>query len=289
MVLLHLLVREARRSKKRAAAGESVEQWRLIVAHYDHGMREDSRADRQFVETVTKDYGLPFVFDQGNLGAGASEDTARQARYKFLHHVKEIAGAQAIITAHHQDDMLETAIINLLRGTGRRGLTALKSTETLLRPLLHAPKHSIVAYAKAYGVKWRDDPTNDDIKYLRNYVRHKILPEFGADDRAKLLDHITTLAKLNDDIDKALVDHLHVHPGTHILDRHWFIMLPHAVARDTMASWLRLRGVQNIDSRRLERLLIAAKTLAPGKQADVGEGHTLVVRQKQLALMAIER
>jgi tRNA(Ile)-lysidine synthase TilS/MesJ len=225
----------------------------------------------------------------GNLGAGASEDVARQARYAFLEHVKKVAEADAVITAHHQDDMLETAIINLLRGTGRRGLTALKSTPRLLRPLLHAPKHSILAYAKAYGIKWREDPSNQDIKYLRNYVRHKILPEFSQDNRAKMLDHITTLSKLNDEIDKTLIDHLHLHPGTHVLDRHWFIMLPHAVARDTLASWLRIRGVQNIDSRRLERVLQAAKTLQPGKQVDIGDGHTLHISMRELALRPPER
>src|SRR5437870_1107332 len=104
---------------------------KLIVAHFDHGMRPDSEKDRQFVQVVTEKYGLPFVFSEGRLGPKASEATARTARYKFLEKTKKAEGAKTIITAHHQDDVLETAIINLLRGTGRRGLTALKSCKII--------------------------------------------------------------------------------------------------------------------------------------------------------------
>src|SRR5438132_889977 len=94
---------------------------KLIVAHYDHGMRPNSTADRQLVQAVSKHHGLTFIYDQGKLG-NASEATARRARYDFLHQVREASQARAIITAHHQDDLLETAILNILRGTGRRGL-----------------------------------------------------------------------------------------------------------------------------------------------------------------------
>src|SRR5437764_343012 len=100
---------------------------KLVVAHFDHGIRKDSAKDRKFVEDLAKNYDLPFVYEEGHLGSGTSEAVARGARYDFLHRVKKSHGAQAIITAHHQDDVLETAIINLLRGTGRKGLTSLTS------------------------------------------------------------------------------------------------------------------------------------------------------------------
>jgi tRNA(Ile)-lysidine synthetase-like protein len=97
----------------------------LVVAHLDHGIREDSIEDRRFVASLAASYGLVFEYGEGRLGSGASEATAREARYNFLRGVKMKHDAKAIITAHHQDDLIETAILNMLRGTGRKGLTSL--------------------------------------------------------------------------------------------------------------------------------------------------------------------
>ena len=97
------------------------EKAKLIVAHFDHGIRNDSRDDRMFVQDLAVRYELPFVYDVGNLGQGASEAKAREARYTFLRGVRQAAGARSIITAHHEDDVLETAILNIMRGTGRKG------------------------------------------------------------------------------------------------------------------------------------------------------------------------
>src|SRR5580704_3560158 len=81
---------------------------RLVVAHFDHGMREDSAEDRRFVKALAQAYGAPFVYDEGHLGSGTSEAEAREARYNFLRRVQAASDAQAIVTAHHQDDLLET-------------------------------------------------------------------------------------------------------------------------------------------------------------------------------------
>src|SRR4051794_19867846 len=91
---------------------------KLTVAHFDHGIRDDSPEDRKLAQEVAKSYKLPFVYHEGRLGGEASEATARAARYDFLNKVRRSSQAQAIITAHHQDDLLETAILNMLRGTG---------------------------------------------------------------------------------------------------------------------------------------------------------------------------
>lgn len=152
----------------------------LVVAHFDHGIRDNSSEDRKFVQTFAKANGLKFVYEEGNLGAGASEARARDARYKFLHKTVEDTGSAAIVTAHHQDDVLETAIINLLRGSGRKGLTSLGNRPGIERPLLSVPKRDLVAYAKDQGLRWREDSTNQDLDYLRNYVRHRLLPRFDA-------------------------------------------------------------------------------------------------------------
>ena len=85
---------------------------RLVVAHLDHGIRPDSAEDRQLVQATASGFrGLPFVYHVAGLGASASEDTARQARYQFLHQVRQASGARSIITAHHQDDLLENGLL----------------------------------------------------------------------------------------------------------------------------------------------------------------------------------
>lgn len=253
----------------------------LIVAHFDHGIRSDSELDRELVQKIAAGYNLPFVFDEGRLGAKASEATARDARYNFLNKVAESAGADAILTAHHQDDMLETAVINMLRGTGRKGLTSLKSSAKLMRPLLKFSKPEIIKYAQDNKLKWREDKTNQDTSYLRNYVRHKILPEFSASQKQQLLDHIDKLSDLNSEIDD-LIEGL-VGQQTE-LDRQWFISLDHKVALDVMASWLRSQNVKNFDKKRLEILVRAAKTYSSGKQVDIDKDNKLVVSKENLAL-----
>src|SRR5690348_2939142 len=92
---------------------------KLTIAHFDHGIRNDSYKDRQFVEGLAKKYQLLFVYKEGSLGK-ASEAKAREARYEFLRKAQKDSGSQAIITAHHQDDLLETAILNMLRDSSRK-------------------------------------------------------------------------------------------------------------------------------------------------------------------------
>ncbi len=275
MVLLDLLV--------------PVPNLKLTVAHFDHGIRDDSHQDRLLVQETAERYGLPFIYEEGHLGPGTSEAEARQARYEFLERVRKAANADAIITAHHQDDQLETAFINLLRGTNRRGLTSLRDTPERRRPLLHIPKVDLIAYAKKNGITWREDNTNQDTTYLRNRVRHTLLPLLAARERARLSKELKELTAINLNIDQALANQLHMQPAVNALDRHWFIMLPHEAAREIMASWLRQRGITSLDKKALELLTSSAKTLKPGKRIDVDTSYFLLVQKDKLALSARER
>ncbi len=260
----------------------------LVVAHLDHGIRPDSSKDRKLVQAVAKKYGLPFVYEEARLGPGASEATARTARYDFLRRVREQQKAPAIITAHHQDDVLETAIINLLRGTGRKGLTALKSRPGVARPLLDVPKARLRAYAKDNDLSWSEDPTNENIDYLRNYVRHKLLPRFGRADRERMLGILTDMAATNEKLDAALEELLKPQVEG-VLNRQWFSQLPHTVAREVIAAWLRAHKLREFDKKTLERLVVAGKTAAPGKVFPVLSGAYMRVQTDNLALEVPER
>jgi tRNA(Ile)-lysidine synthase len=261
----------------------------IVVAHFDHGIRQDSRADREFVQKLAGEYDLPFVYDEGRLGAAAGEAQARAARYEFLREVLKDTCSEAIVTAHHRDDVLETAVINLLRGSGRKGLTALGSNAGIERPLLGVPKSEVIAYAQKHGLQWREDSTNQDVDYLRNYVRHRMLPRFDETARGRLREIISGLRGTNDEIDSLLMSQLSMQPAAAKLNRDWFIQLPHAVARETMAAWLRNNSLRDFDSKTLERLVVAAKTAAPGKTFDVLRGATLAISTHDLALTGAER
>jgi len=259
----------------------------LIVAHFDHGIRPNSADDRKLVQRIAKMYGLPFVFAKGNLGPKAGEAIARETRYAFLRRVRDEHGARAIITAHHQDDMLETAILNLLRGTGRLGLSSLKTRKDLVRPMLDWTKKDVRRYAEEHDLVWAEDSTNDDDNYLRNYIRHHILSRFTKTGRESLLRHIKQTSKINDEIDELLNKDLTDQPAKDELSRHWYLQLPYAIATEMMAAWLRRNGVVQFDRSLIERLVVAAKTASPGKLADVNA--TFMVQFTKDAIKLVNR
>jgi tRNA(Ile)-lysidine synthetase-like protein len=247
----------------------------LVVGHFDHGIRKESVQDRKLVQRVAANYGLPFVYARGGLGSKASEALAREARYAFLRKVKEEQGAKAIITAHHQDDMLETAIMNLLRGTGRKGLSSLKSQGDLVRPLLDWSKKDIREYAEEHKLTWNEDATNADERYLRNYIRHNLVSRFSKEGREALLARIRQAAKMNEQIDALLAKDLAAQPAQDELNRSWYLQLPYAVASEMMAAWLRRNGIMQFDRHLIDRLVVAAKTAKPGKLADINAAYVL--------------
>lgn len=257
----------------------------LVVAHFDHGIRGDSAEARKFVASLATNYGLVFEYGEGRLGSGASEATAREARYSFLQKVKEKHNAKAIITAHHQDDLIETAILNMLRGTGRKGLTSLSSREDILRPLLAFSKQELTEYAKANNLKWYEDSTNQDTKYLRNYVRHNLVSKLTDDQRQKMIEVIKAQRSVNAQLDALLSPQVE----SRELPRQWFVSLPHEIAREVMAAWLRANGLQEFDKQAIERAVIGAKTALPGKQLAIKRGITIEVNKTSLALKHPER
>ncbi len=148
----------------------------VVVAHVDHGIREDSADDARFVEGLAGKYNLPFFVKTLGLGANASEETARKHRYAFLRYVQSREGAAGIITAHHADDVLETAMLNMQRGTGWRGLASLRSGGEVFRPLLQIRKQEIIEYALANRLEFVQDATNLSDAYARNRIRQQIMP-----------------------------------------------------------------------------------------------------------------
>ncbi len=232
-----------------------------IVAHVDHGMRPDSQADAAFVAALAVRYGLAYESTQLHLGAEASEAEARARRYEFLESVRVRHGANAIVTAHHQDDVIETMLINLLRGTGWRGLCSLREHDAMRRPLLTTSKAEIIQYALTHQLTWSEDSTNDNPKYLRNYVRQTMVSSMKPDVRAQLLSLYQRQLELSDQIVAETARLLPLVQDETGLRRYWLIMAGPTVAMELIAAWQGRR----FETASLQRLWHFACTARPGK------------------------
>jgi tRNA(Ile)-lysidine synthase len=190
--------------------------WQLAAAHYEHGIRgEDSLADARFVEDFCRKRQIPCFVEHGHVpelaaaGSHTLEQAARSLRYEFLERVRQEQGFDYIVTAHHADDQLETFFINLLRGSGIRGLKGMQSINGhVIRPLLDLSRAEIQQYAIENGIKWREDHTNAETQFLRNKIRHELLPvidSISKEGRASILKSINHLASENE-LYRELVD-----------------------------------------------------------------------------------
>ncbi len=149
----------------------------LSVVTVDHGTRPDSAEDARFVEALAAARGLPVATFRYALGEGASEDAARRARLAAYAELP----ADVIALGHHRDDLVETALLGWMRGSGTRGMGNLGwRSGRRVRPLLGVGRDALRAWAQARGLAWREDATNADPRYLRNRLRHRVLPEIAA-------------------------------------------------------------------------------------------------------------
>jgi len=150
----------------------------LVVAHVDHGIQLESWNVGQMVRELATKYGLPFELAELKLGPEATETEARRARYAWLRDVKKRRGAKYIVTAHHEDDQVETIVLRGLRGSAPAGLAgiAARGRGGVVRPLLPFAHSELVTYAAERGLPVHDDPANRDTRHLRSWVRTTLLP-----------------------------------------------------------------------------------------------------------------
>ena len=179
---------------------------KLHVAHLDHGVRgEASRADAAFVADLAADWGLPCTVEHVDVpalaraGRRSLEDVARQARYAFLRRVAEQSSATRIAVAHHADDQVETLVMHWLRGSGLAGLAGMRPLEgEIIRPLLVMRRAEVLAYCQEQQLPFREDASNQDRRFLRNRIRHELLPtleQYNLNLRETLLRNATILAE----------------------------------------------------------------------------------------------
>ncbi|SHJ95668.1 tRNA(Ile)-lysidine synthase [Epilithonimonas mollis] len=153
------------------------------IAHINYHLRnEDSNLDQKLVSDFCKQHQIPFhlydVSQKDNQPENSIQNWARELRYRFFREIQQKENLDFLVTAHHLNDQLETFIINLSKASGIRGLSGIPQNENgIIRPLLDFSKDEIYEFAKENQIDFREDKSNQKTDYLRNKIRHKIIPE----------------------------------------------------------------------------------------------------------------
>ncbi|WP_298533609.1 tRNA lysidine(34) synthetase TilS [uncultured Algibacter sp.] len=181
----------------------------IALAHCNFNLRgTESDTDEDFVLQLADSLNLELFVQHFDTEQYAAEHkcsiqmAARELRYSWFNDLSEQLGFGYILTAHHADDNLETFLINFTRGTGLEGLTGIPEiNDVFIRPLLPFSSHNIECFAIEQRIKWREDSSNQSVKYLRNKLRHEVVPILKEINPNLLSSFQSTLSNLNDTAD----------------------------------------------------------------------------------------
>ena len=248
----------------------------IIVAHIDHGTRKSSAEDADFVRQKCQELGVKFYETKLELGEGISEELARKKRYEFLKTIQEKEGG-TLCTAHHLDDVLESIAINLIRGTGWRGLTPFYGDE-LVRSFIISKmwKRDVLKFAGEHGVCFRQDPTNHEADYLRNRVREK-MAELDEAARVDIINLFEKQNKLRGKIEK-LVTELAEQTivGKNFHKKELFLTADGKVSLEILREICLMHGY-SLTRKQLGDFLLAISTYAPHKKFNLPKNHFVTI------------
>ena len=208
IVLFHLLVTEYKDSYKE-----------LVVFHINHGLREESYEEAEFVEKFVKDFGVIFYKEELNMSdlerdSHTSEEMlARELRYQAFNKMAKLEGVTKLLTAHHKNDQVENILMRLLTGRSiDHSLAICEEIEmaglTIYRPLLNSLKAELEEYAKEKNLHYYVDATNFDTDYTRNNIRHNIVPllnDINSGSFDNLINFANYYQNINNNLKKAIL------------------------------------------------------------------------------------
>lgn len=182
---------------------------KISLAHCNFNLRGvESDEDESFITKLADDLDLKVFIEHFETEDFAKEHqmsiqmAARELRYEWFYNLAETLSFDYILTAHHADDNLETVLINLTRGTGISGLTGIPEIhDKIIRPLLPFSRQELEKYALQNQIKWREDSSNASEKYLRNKIRHQVIPILKEINPYLLDSFKNTVDNLNDTVD----------------------------------------------------------------------------------------
>jgi len=244
---------------------------KLIVCHLNHRLRgRSSRADAIFVQKLAAKYDVDLALGAIDVRALAVrtkqsiETAARDARYKFFAQVAKRRRCRTIFLGHHADDLVETFLLNLFRGAGPGGLSAMRGVSIrkidyvklqIVRPLLGVSREQIDDYVRKHRLKFREDASNKNLAPLRNRIRHRIIPEIekqlGRNVRATIWRAATIAAEEENFFEALLPDKLSKLTALAVKPLR---AMPIAVQRRMLHKWLRARDVPDLSFDLVERV-----------------------------------
>lgn len=175
----------------------------LHMAHYNHHLRRTANTDQKFVESLAEQLNVPCTVghwkNPKTRVKGSLEEAARNRRFQFLSQLAKKIHARAVVLAHTEDDLAETVLMRILRGTGLQGLRGILPRKELdnvcfVRPLLNINKNSILTFLKRKNIPFRIDPTNYQTKFFRNKVRIELMPLLAKKYNHNIKGLLTNLA-----------------------------------------------------------------------------------------------
>jgi tRNA(Ile)-lysidine synthase len=269
----------------------------LSVAHFNHGLRgEQSAADEAFVADLAEHQGLELFVHRDDVREHASasklslEAAGRVARYRWFAHLAQQHRLNQVATAHTLDDQAETVLLKFLRGAGTRGLAGIypivnRNGFRIVRPLLCVTRAEVEPYLSSLGQEWREDESNLDHRFLRNRIRHELLPLLERDYNPRLRHLLADLAKLSQGEqhywDELVAQHLITNDAGELLLA-GFAELPVALQRRVVKRFAEAHGAA-LDFAHVEKLRRCAlgqlrKAELPGDRLAVQANGTLQIR-----------
>ncbi|HCO38751.1 MAG TPA: tRNA lysidine(34) synthetase TilS [Aquificaceae bacterium] len=227
---------------------------RLALAHINHGIRgEEAFRDEAFCVEFAKRKGLEIFVKRLEIDTkrGNLEARARELRYQALEEIRREEGFDLIATAHHLNDLVETILLWLVRGSGREGLLGFEEKEgNVIRPLYLTKREEIEDFVRLKGEEWVEDSTNYNLKIARNLIRHKIVPELKKL-TLKLEESFLRLREILKDEEEVLESLTQeaiskVFNGIE-LNRKAFLSLPIAIQRRVIYKVYNLRNLKDVD------------------------------------------
>ena len=254
----------------------------IIVAHVEHGIRDDSADDARFVRALAKKYNCAFEQVSLRLGGNASEQVARAGRYEFLLQLAKQYKA-TVVTAHHGDDLVETIAINVRRGTGWRGVAVL-NRQGMYRPLLPYSKADIYDYAMTHHLEWVEDKTNVDSRYLRNRIRMQLRPRLQPRQRAAFFElrdkQVQLVARINTELAAILSQNQEL--------RYLITHTDTAAACELLGEAIYEATGTRPQRPQLARALLAIKTAKPGAAHHVGDKIMLSFTTRDFSVKVLQ-
>ena len=235
----------------------------LHAIHVNHRMHPESERWQEHCHAICSQWGIAVTLmhaDVEKFPQQSLEEIARQARYRLMS--GRLGPHEALVTAHHQDDQAETMLLQLLRGAGPAGLSAMGSRQSLgqglhLRPLLGFPREKLKAYAQHHSLVWIEDPTNESTQFDRNFLRREIMPELvrrwpgavqtlsrAAGLQNEAMQCLHELA--GQDLKAAVTDR------PHVLDIRMLRDLSVPRLKNALRSWVRSQGMRVPDKKSLD-------------------------------------